>query len=307
MTGARNVKVAYGLDLAGYSKGKKSALARVAWHGGNEPVEAKVVTDHPFAQELKRCHKLAPRCEQQAIDCMLAQGRLFVDVPIDLQGLMGLDPRKESGDCDHQFVWELTLRPVDYAFGALPALADRIGSPVARFRNILSTLGIDPLGDGLSETYPAASLSLVGEFERCKNKKGHLTYKDGRAKREDGKWVPCGRREGQRAADTAVACIATEIGITTGTTITDDELDAVLCALTGVAPPSALLCGSALEKEISCRIEKKLNSKRRNTRTESPRQARRATAPLGYVLLRCKFWREIQLERVAWNPQENPR
>ena len=277
MAGDTNVKIAYGLDLAGYTTGK-SALARVERECGSRIVHAIVFTNHPFSKKRVGAHKLCIEPEVDAIQCILRTGGLYVDVPIDLQDLTKPDPT---------FIWQLTRRPVDHAFHGLAPLADRIGSPVARFRKILSTLSIDPLGDGLWETYPRATISLLGGFEECRNKKGSLTYKDGRAKRNDGEWIPCLMRKGRDAADKAVACMATEIGITTsdGTTINDDELDAVICALTGVAPKSALLCGDELEKEILCRIN------------ADPSQKTGFGGPTGYVLLRRRFWSEIPLDK----------
>ena len=291
MAGDSNVQIAYGLDLAGYYQGRKSALAWLTRQCGSRTVSAQVLSGHPFAKRRIRADRFSVKCEREAIKFMLGEGRLCVDVPIDLQGLMGLDPRTESGDVDPQFVWELTLRPVDYAFDALAPLADRIGSPVVRFRHILSTGQRDQLGLRLWETYPRASLSLLGDFKKCGNQQGNLTYKDGRAKQEDGKWVPCLSRKDRDAADRAVACMATEIGITSkdGITINDDELDAVICALTGVAPRSDLLCGAPMEEAISCRIKKKLGT-----------QEARVTAPRGYVLLQRRFWSEIHLEKAEW-------
>ena len=311
MAGNSTVKIAYGLDLAGYSTGK-SALARVERECDSEKVCAKIFDDHPFAKRRIRREELNVECEGKAIEFMFGKGRLSVDVPIDLQGLMGLDPPDpEAGTDPHRFTWELTLRPVDYAFDALPPLATFIGSPVARFRNTLKTFGTSPLGQRLWETYPAAVLRLLGDSSACGSMIERRSYKGGRAKREGGNWVPLpkGKKQMAAARAEALACKATELGITASdeTTIDDDDLDATLCALTGVAPPFALLCGSALEIEISCRIAKKLNSTSRKARAERPGQETRATAPLGYVLLRCKFWSQIHLEREKWNAQEKSR
>ncbi|HWB31690.1 MAG TPA: hypothetical protein VG714_00790 [Acidobacteriaceae bacterium] len=86
---------------------------------------------------------------------MLHIGPVAVDIPIDLQGL--------GGPAQISFVWELTRRPVDRALGALAPLADRIGAPTARFRNIVDAGGFgSSLGSRLFETYPAGSLKRLG-------------------------------------------------------------------------------------------------------------------------------------------------
>ena len=311
MAGDSNVKIAYGLDLAGYSTGK-SALARVERECGSGMVRAQILDDHPFAKRRVGKDILAVELEREAIEFILREGRLCVDAPIDLQGLMGLDSPEGTGAClsrlvgrfrkpgvpSARFTWELTSRPVDYAFGGLQPLASWIGSLVARFRNVLTTHQRGELGLRLWETYPAATLRLLKTSGRCGDTKVDLHYKDGRAKREGGSWVPAPKDDEPKSVSRAraVACMATEIGITSkdGTTINDDELDAVICALTGVAPRSDLLCGAPMEEAISCRIKKKLGKKKLGT------QEARVTAPRGYVLLQRRFWSEIHLEKAEW-------
>ena len=275
MTCGSDRTIAYGLDLAGYSQGKKSALARVEWPGEG-PVKAKSLRGHPFACPAKGIDKLDTEREQNEIDRILAEGNLCVDVPIDLQGLMGLDSAESSSSSYPRFIWELTLRPVDCAFHARPPLADRIGAPVVRFRNILTKSQRSQLGSRLWETYPGATLELV-----TRTKPG---YKKGRAKSEAGEWVPI--REGC-TADEELACLATALSVAAnpGTELNDDELDAVLCALAGVAPKCALLFGCGLEEVVSCRINKMAG-------TEDTAFA----APKGYVLVGRRFWSEIRLE-----------
>ena len=275
MTCGTDRKIAYGLDLAGYSRGEKSALVRVEWPGEG-PVKAKSLRGHPFARAAKGIDTLDPECEQNKIDHILAEGNLCVDVPIDLQGLMGLDSAESSRSLCPRFIWELTLRPVDHAFHARPPLADRIGAPVVRFRNILTKPQRRQLGSRLWETYPGATLELM-----TRTKPG---YKKGRAKSEVGEWVPS--REGC-TADEELACLANVLSVTAkpGTELNDDELDAVLCALAGVAPKCALLFGCGLEEVISSRINKAPG-------TEDTAFA----APKGYVLLDRRFWSEIRLD-----------
>ena len=157
-TGSNSGEGAYGLDLAGYSTGK-SALARADYECSNGTVQVRImsISKNPFAVKRKRKCVLDVTRERDWIESRLAKSRLCVDIPIDLQGLMGLDPSPErDGWRGTPFLWEQTLRPVDYAFDALPPLADRIGSPVARFRTILTKGQRNQLGHRLRETYPRA-------------------------------------------------------------------------------------------------------------------------------------------------------
>ena len=283
VTSPNSGKVAYGLDLAGYSTGK-SALARAENECSSGTVRVRIISkrEHPFAKKRKRQHVLDVKPEQDRIESMLAEGRLCVDIPIDLQGLMGLDPsQKRDGCAETQFLWERTLRPVDYAFGALPPLADRIGSPVSRFRTILAERQRNQLGRRLWETYPRAVL------ERLTGSKGH--YKNGKAAFDGGKWIPHPITEATGGSK-ELARIANKSGLTASdrTLVDDDDLDAVVCAVVGVAPQSALLCGHELEKEIRCCIKKKLNQ-----------QEARSAAPRGYLLLRSRYWSEIHLTETG--------
>ena len=271
--------MAHGLDLAGYSTGK-SALARAEDECSSGTVRVRIISGHPFSDKRKRKHVLDVNPEQAQIRSMLAEGRLCVDIPIDLQGLMDIDPPQEGKNCaDMPFVWERTLRPVDYAFGALPPLADRIGSPVARFRTILPEQQRDQLGQRLWETYPRAIIERLTEQNR--------PYKNGAAVFDGEKWIPMTKGT---ACHDRLADIANRIGLTAGDgiSVNDDELDAAVCAVAGVAPRRALLCGHELEKEIRCRIKKKLKQ-----------SAARNVPPRGYLLLRCQFWSKIHLTKTV--------
>ena len=280
VTGRNGGNVAHGLDLAGYSTGK-SALARADYECCSATVRVRIISGHPFSEKRERKHLLDVKSEQAQIRSMLAQGRLCVDVPIDLQGLMGIDaPQEEKSREDTPFVWERTLRPVDYAFGALPPLADRIGSPVARFRTILTERERqEHLGQCLWETYPRAIIERLTGPNR--------PYKNGAAVSNGEKWVP---KTKATAYQESLADIANRIGLKAGggMSVNDDELDAAVCAVAGVAPQWALLYGQELEKEIRCRITEKLKQ-----------STDRGDAPRGYLLLRCRYWSVIHLTRTV--------
>jgi hypothetical protein len=272
----RQVNAAFGLDLSGYGTGK-SSFAR-ADRLTDETILVTVFKDHPFQKKFHGRDMLNgdTHGELEALRLCEAVGPIFIDVPIDLQGLPVVD--------ENCFVWELTQRPVDKAFGALPALADRIGYPFARFQRLLSGLragGEDPLDDWLFETYPAGSLKNLN-FPP-KGYKGH----DAHCK--NGKWSGGG----------TIAQIAEGLRLRADGELhlTDDDLDAVICAVTGVADGQHRLEGDALSQEI-----------RKNLLKETPEQYHsrlRTNPPRGYVLLKAPFPGSIsiQVERRSFATQ----
>jgi len=230
---------AYGLDLAGYST-TGSALA--AADDSGEGIVITVLDDHCFSVAAGGTSSLADKTHEEiaCLDRLIADATaLYVDVPIDLQGLPNPD--------DPELIWELTKRPVDQAFGALCPLADRIGSYVARMQNLWQMLkqNSDPLGSGLFETYPAASLT-VGK--QCS--KG---YK-GQATRNQNKWIGVGtNKEAEQKKNDKLAELLNKLNWQAEDKFhfSNDEFDAALCALCGVSPR---LDGDELADEMNRRI-----------------------------------------------------
>src|ERR1700694_2081388 len=114
--------IGFGIDLAGYTTGKTS-FAAAQWRG--EAVEATLFSNSVFSANVRppTTELMAPVLgeEVRTLRRCLAAGPVAVDVPIDLQDLLA--PQRASR------IWELTLRPIDQALGAMRPLADRIGSP----------------------------------------------------------------------------------------------------------------------------------------------------------------------------------
>jgi hypothetical protein len=268
------VNAAFGLDLSGYGR-CKSSLAR-ADRLSEDLIQVTIFNDHPFAETLDGPDVLDDdtRAELGALQSCAAIGPLFIDVPIDLQGL----PTVEK--CS--FVWELTRRPVDAALAALAPLADRIGYPVARFQRLLRLFAADgdPVGEHLFETYPAASLKNLQLPAKG--------YKGQRAHFQDGKW-----------SGGTIARIAAGLRIhaAEGESLTDDDLDALICAVTGVASDHNQLQGDALCEVIAAKLRKK-TAKRFHSLL-------RTSAPRGYVLLQAPFPESIsiQVERRSFASQ----
>ncbi len=244
------MRTSYGLDLAGFSAGK-SALAGATFderHG----FRVVVYRVHPFTVKLIGRDLIGPQAEQESA-LLRALNPLYVDVPIDLQGLPS--PARLT------FIWELTKRPVDSALVALPPLADRIGTPVARMMNLLESVSSELLGTQLFETYPKASLAFV---------LGHVpSYKGQTAEFSAGQWVGEG----------GLAEVLRRLRVQTaeGTVLNDDHLDALICSLTGVVPGDCVLRGSALESVVRERLEQKVRAADRSKLV--------TTLPAGYVLI----------------------
>ena len=138
----------------------------------------------------------------------LKVGPVAVDIPIDLQGLPFPNAPNE--------LWELTKRPIDKKLRAMAPFADRIGAPVVRFaamRRHPEFSGL--LGQDLFETYPAAiwqKLGIVaGDYKSQQREK----------------------------AEAACAALCKRLKIEPSL-INDDDIDAIICAVTAVAPEDHL-------------------------------------------------------------------
>jgi len=244
------VKTAFGLDLAGYSAGK-SSLGKATFDD-KSGFSVTIFRNHAFAKKLEGRDSIDAQAENERNLIRLCRP-LYVDVPIDLQGL----PTRTRV----HFVWQLTKRPVDYAFSALSPLADRLGAPVARMAYLLggdqATLGAD-----LFETYPAASLIPMIRTVP--------SYKSQTAERQGGRWI----------GDDGLADILTRMRVDAdeGVRLNDDHFDAAICAITGVLADHWLLYGEELESEIRRRLEGKVRSRDRAELVARP--------PNGYVLIR---------------------
>lgn len=92
--------------------------------------------------------------ESELLIYLLKRAQVAVDVPLDLQKLPCLEVPTYN--------WELTLRPVDRAFKAMPPLASFLGHCVARFQCHFQALQTQ----ALLETYPSGSREQCGDEVR---------------------------------------------------------------------------------------------------------------------------------------------
>jgi hypothetical protein len=202
--------IGFGLDLSGYSTNKTSLAAVIANGDSAEAVilrgsafSARRTTDMPILTAIK--------AETLALKQCLSVGPVAVDIPIDLQNLLFPDRA--------EVIWELTRRPIDKALNAMPPLADRIGAPVARFSAIMREGDFQHrLGNDLFETYPAANLKRM-KFSGNYKSKGPEKVNE----RRDACEELCRHLGFDKACHN------------------DDDLDAIVCALTAVASEDALV------------------------------------------------------------------
>jgi hypothetical protein len=195
------VRIGFGLDLAGYTT-NKTTLSVIEANGKNACVT--LLTGTVFSLSHASNLPLEPIVDEESeiLRICLTRGRVAVDVPIDLQGLL-------SHELPQQ-IWGLTCRPIDKKLGALRALADRLGSAVARFKAIMLVGEFEgSLGNRLFETYPAASLKATG----CDARNYKNDSEVGRERRNQ---------------------ICNSLRFTNCSDLNDDDIDSVICAMTAL-------------------------------------------------------------------------
>jgi predicted nuclease with RNAse H fold len=196
-----NADIAFGIDLSGYATGKTVCAAV---EETPTKLEVTVLLGCPFSNRYHGDSELHPIAEAETaflIRLFSTGAGVAVDAPIDLSEIV--DERRGLQ------IWQLTRRRVDRVLGALAPLADRIGSPTARFQNLLRDSRINnAIGRQLFETYPAASLRLI--------ELPHRGYK--------GETAQSRAILDQLIFDLKMRC----------DTASDDEFDAAICAITAL-------------------------------------------------------------------------
>ncbi len=197
-----------------------------------------------------------------------------VDVALDAAGIGS----QESGI---GLLWELTYRPIDFAFYGDAPLTDKIGEFGVRFRAMLAAGGLEP-GRDLLEAHPRATVELL-EF------KGQ--YTGGGAHHGHNGWKADDKNQ---RADKLLARLFQELGVNPAQgaeKLTSDDLDAILCALSALAHArgESLLAGKALNTEIAERCARRAN-------TEAS-QAHKA--PAHTAILAKPYWATIALTRAS--------
>ncbi|MCP4601596.1 MAG: DUF429 domain-containing protein [Proteobacteria bacterium] len=262
-----NTKVSFGLDPAGYSTGKSAfAMAKRIENGS---IEVTVLSGTPFSRKKARKDVLQDivEAERAFVKTAIDHGPLYLDVPLDLQKL--------SSPTEPKYLWELTMRPVDFAFNAMPPLADRLGAVVARMKHILEPFE-KFIGKKIFETYPKLSLKRITASD--------ISYKGQSAE------IECNDEDWSGGEGLKSALKAANFKTTDRLRINDDEFDAALCALCGVSSKTGLL----KKKELTAIIKETMYLKLgENYKGQSP------GPPKGFVVLKEPSTDKINVHKTA--------
>lgn len=194
---------------------------------------------------------------------------LFVDVALSTP---------QASAASSAMLWELTYRPLDFAFYADAPLTDKVGEFGVRFRAMLDD-GF-AIGTDILEASPRATVELMefkGQYAGGAAHHGHSGWKaDDRNKR----------------GDKLMAKVLSELGVNPGPgaeKLSSDELDAMLCALTSLAYQrrDAVLTGKALDAEVTERCARRAIAE--------PNPAH--TAPKACAVLFQPFWQTLTVSK----------
>jgi hypothetical protein len=205
--------IGFGIDLAGYTTGKTSlAVVNVQGHSA----QATLLRGSALSKKRKGTDLLREALKEEVavLRRCLAIGPVAVDIPIDLQGL--------PSPTNAERIWQLTRRPVDHVVNAMPAFADRIGAPVARFGAIMREGNFEHcLGETLFEAYPAATLKMLK--------------------------INAGRYKGSNGAQSlSKLCAVLNLKPPVEN---DDDIDAIICAIAAATPIEVIHEAASFEIE----------------------------------------------------------
>lgn len=213
--------------MGGFTTSLKTKLVRADRIGRN--VYITLFDNHPLQKPVSDNIPLMPILESGAKLLRLFQSKeIYVDVPIDLQGLPYVNKP--------QYVWQAIKRSVDMINDALSPYAHTIGSQVTRFDHLLQiAFNKKKYNRTIIETYPKKSLmNLDLYFNKYKGlsvascpgwKQEWLVVKQKMSKDKDIK--NCSRLVNN----------LNKLGIIAygrNLRIDDNVFDAIICALTGI-------------------------------------------------------------------------
>lgn len=199
-----------------------------------------------------------------------------VDVALDIDVLSAGGNRRAPA---LRQLWELTHRPIDFAFYGDAPLTDRVGEFGVRFRALLSA-SVFELGDDIIEVCPRATVELL-EFRG--------QYVGGAAHYSTNGWKADDRN---KRGDKLMAKILAELGVNPGQgaeKLNSDDLDAVLCAVTalGAATGQGVFAGEELDRQVADRVA------RRGNTDPDPQH----TAPSATAVLARPFWESLTVAK----------
>lgn len=266
---------ATGLNLSAFGVARRPVLA-VATLGERNDVRIALKTAEAFSGKFKladRIEETFANWRQGLLECARP---IAVDVAIDIDWF-GVGARRTAPA--ERRMWELTLRPLDFAFYGDAPLTDRVGDFGVRFRALLASSAFE-IGDEIFEACPRASVELF-DF------KGQ--YRDGSAHHGDKGWRADDRN---KRGDKLMAKILEALGVNPqagAEQLDSDDLDAILCALTalGAATGRGVIAGDELSGETVERCARRANAE--------PNEEH--AAPQACAVLAQPFWETLAVSR----------
>ena len=237
--------IAAGINLSAFGVDKRPVLA-VATMEGEGVVRVELSSQAAFGGKTKLmdpAEDLFTRWRTAILDLPRPIG---VDIAIDMQELSAA-----KGGEPVKYLWQMTHRPIDFAFYGDAPVTDRVGTFGTRFRAMLAKSAF-AVGQDLIEANPGACV----EFFKFKG-----SYKGGAAHHARGGWKA---DNSTQSADRTLAEIAQDLGLNSENDpkgkLDSGDLDAVLCALTAlaVAADRETVTGKRLGAAISERATRRM-------------------------------------------------
>lgn len=266
---------ATGINLSAFGVARRPLIA-VATQATNNEVRVELKPSQGFGGKFK----LSDRVEETLIawreELLGCPRPIAVDIAIDMEWLVAAGSRIAPAE---RRMWELTMRPIDFAFYGDAPLTDRVGDFGVRFRSMLAGSAF-AVGEEIFECHPRASVELF-DFRG--------QYRDGNAHHGDRGWRPDDRN---KRGDKLIARVLENLGAnpTQGAEeINSDDLDAVLCALTalGASTGRGVIVGDELSREISERAARRANTEAHDSHA----------APQACAVLAQPFWETLTISR----------
>ena len=267
---------ATGINLSAFGLARRPQIA-TATLGDKGKVRVELRSAEMFAGKLKLSDNTEATFAQWRTGLLELARPIGVDVALDIDALGVGGNRRAPGV---RQLWEMTHRPIDFAFYGDAPLSDRISEFGVRFRALLAA-SVFELGDDIIEVYPRATVELL-DFRG--------QYLGGAAHHGTNGWKPDDRN---KRADKLLAKILAELGVNAGQggdKLNSDDLDAILCALTSLAASigEGVLTGDDLNREIAERV-----SRRGNAEPDAQH-----TAPGATALLARPFWDNLTVAKA---------
>lgn len=266
---------ATGLNLSAFGSARRPLVATANMgEKGDVRVELKPATAFGGKQKLSDSYNTL--FGQWRAWLMELPRPIGVDVAMDIDALGAGGSRRAPA---LRQLWELTHRPIDFAFYGDAPLTDKVGEFGVRFRAMLS-VSVFELGNDILEVFPRATVEML-EF------KGQ--YAGGAAHMAASGWKADDR---EKRGDKLMAKLLEELGVNAGQgadKFDSDDLDAMLCALTalGAAVGQGVLSGKDLDGEIAERT-----ARRGNTAVDENH-----TAPSASAVLARPFWESLTVTK----------